>query len=166
MFWCNSCSNALPYFICCTIIKQHHSEVLQDMAELWYNIAKQDRRVNHLPPTKIYTDETMMELIHHGSTEFPFQYYLDDIAQFVDCLLYTSIQEFFLATAQHPCVYGKSAMNIHTSFCHRPAIYKIHMGGGKNKGRIRVCLDIKAGRKRAAQLAAAHAASFLSLIHI
>lgn len=51
------------------------------MAESWYNIAKEGDFVS---PSRVYTDESMMELVNHGSAEFPFQYYLDDLAQFAD----------------------------------------------------------------------------------
>ncbi|MGL6198126.1 MAG: hypothetical protein ACRC3H_04240 [Lachnospiraceae bacterium] len=32
--------------------------------------------------TKIITDESMMELIPHGTPNFPFQYYYDDIHKY------------------------------------------------------------------------------------
>jgi len=38
--------------------------------------------VKTIQNTKIITDESMMELYPHGSAEFPFQYYYEDILQF------------------------------------------------------------------------------------
>lgn len=71
-----------------------------------------------MPPTKIYTDETMMELIHHGSAEFPFQYYLDDIAQFVDQRIdWHWHREFEIATVIRGtalCTIGHIKILLHT----------------------------------------------------
>lgn len=58
--------------------------------------------VSQLPPTKIYTDESMMELVSHGSAEFPFQYYWDDISQYADQRIdWHWHKEFEIATVIH-----------------------------------------------------------------
>jgi|GEM_PF-3242973 len=58
--------------------------------------------------TKILTDESMMELVSHGSSTFPFQYYYEDVGKFDNkCIDWHWHREFELVSVTEAVLPGR-----------------------------------------------------------